>query len=143
MERMFDMTSGPSAGNGPGFGTQGTMCSRNAAVETIQLPRAEGDDSADGIVGRHANGHAISGYDLDSKTTHPAAQLCEDFMSRIALHAVKPARVHRDYRALHVNQIVFAQKARPFSFLAMSVPQHAIGRKSLDHNNLGASTELA
>jgi hypothetical protein len=107
------------------------------------LPRAEGDDAADGIVGRHADGHAISGYDLDSKAAHPAAQLCEDFMSRIALHAVKPARVHRDYRALHVNQIVFAQKARPFSFLAMSVPQHAIGRKSLDHNNLGVSTELA
>jgi hypothetical protein len=32
-------------------------------------------------------------------------------MAGIALHAVKPAAVHRDHGSLHVNQIVLAQTA--------------------------------
>jgi hypothetical protein len=30
-------------------------------------------------------------------------------MPGVALHAVQPARVNRNYGSLHINQIVFAQ----------------------------------
>jgi hypothetical protein len=73
------------------------------------LPGAEGDDAADRIVGGHTNGDAITWHDLDSEAAHAAAQLREYLMSRVALHAVKPTRVNRDYRALHVDKIVFTQ----------------------------------
>src|SRR5205085_8455152 len=39
------------------------------------LARPEGDDAADGIVRRDADGHAISGNHLDSEAAHPAAEL--------------------------------------------------------------------
>jgi hypothetical protein len=78
------------------------------------LTRSEGDDAADRIVRRHADRDAISGNDLDTKAAHPAAQLREHFMAGVALHAIQPARMNGDYRPLHVYQIVFAQKARPF-----------------------------
>jgi hypothetical protein len=70
---------------------------------------AEGDDAADGIVGRNADGHAIPGHYLDAEAPHPSAQLGEDFMSCVALHAIKAAGMNRDNGALHVYQIVFAQ----------------------------------
>ncbi len=73
------------------------------------LSGAEGDDAADGVVRRHTDGDPVTRNDLDSKAAHPAAQLREHFVARIALHAVKPTRVDRDDRALHINQIVFAQ----------------------------------
>ena len=73
------------------------------------LSGAEGDDAADGVVRRHADGDPVAGNDLDSKAAHPAAQLREHFVASIALHSVKPTGVDRDDRALHINQIVFAQ----------------------------------
>ena len=73
------------------------------------LAGPEGNDAADRIVRRYANGHAISGNNLDSEAAHPAAQLGKHFMSGVALHAVKPAAVDRYDCALHVNEIVLAQ----------------------------------
>jgi hypothetical protein len=73
------------------------------------LTCAEGDDAADRIVGRHANGDAIAGNNLDAESAHPAAQLSKDLVAGIALHAIKPAGMNRNYCPLHINQIVLAQ----------------------------------
>src|ERR671913_589791 len=77
----------------------------------FRLAGPEGDDAADGIVRRHADGHAISRDNLDSEAAHPAAQLGEHFMPGVALHSVQSAAVHCDHGSLHVNQIVLAQTA--------------------------------
>ena len=73
------------------------------------LPGPEGDDAAHGIVGGDTHGDTVAGNDFDAETPHPAAQLREDFVPRIALDAIQPAGVDRDDGPLHVNQIVFAQ----------------------------------
>ena len=75
-----------------------------------KLSCAESDDSPNGIVGRDADRHAITGDDFDAEPAHPAAQLREHFVARIDLHPIQPAGVHRDHGALHVDQIVFAQQ---------------------------------
>ena len=75
----------------------------------------EGDDAADRIVGRHAYRHSIARNDLDAEAAHAAAELCQYFMSGVALHTIQTSAVHRDDRALHVDQIILAQIARfPF-----------------------------
>ena len=73
------------------------------------LASAEGDDAADGVVRRNADGHAITGNDLDSEAAHPAAELREYLMSLVALHAIQPAAVNRHDGTLHINQIILAQ----------------------------------
>ena len=73
------------------------------------LASAEGDDAADRIVGRNADGHAIAGHHLDSEAAHPAAQLRKHLVALVALHAIKTAAVDRHDGALHINQIVLAQ----------------------------------
>ena len=73
------------------------------------LPRPEGDDAADRIVGGDANRHAIAWHHLDSEAAHPAAQLRKHFVPRIALNAIQPTGVDRHHRSLHVYEIVFAQ----------------------------------
>ena len=75
------------------------------------LASPEGDNAPDGIVRRHADGHAIPGDDLDAEAAHPAAQLGQDFMASVTLHTVQPAAVDRYDCALHVNEIVLAQTA--------------------------------
>jgi hypothetical protein len=82
---------------------------------SVCLSSTEGDDAADRIVRGDADGHAITGDDLDSKAAHPAAQLREDFVTGVALNAIETTRMYRDDCALHINQIVFAQSAHPFS----------------------------
>ena len=82
------------------------------------LASPEGDDAPDGIVRRHADGHAISRDNLDAKAAHAAAELGEHFVAGVALHAVKPSTMNRHDRTLHVNEIVLAQTASiPFMFL--------------------------
>jgi hypothetical protein len=81
-----------------GLGTQG-----------IQSASAERDDAPDRIVGRHTHGHTVSGNDFDSEAAHTAAQLRENFVALVALHAVQPAAVNGDDRPLHINQIILAQ----------------------------------
>jgi hypothetical protein len=78
------------------------------------LASAERDDAANRIVGRDPDSHTIARYYLDSETAHPPAQLCEDFMPRVNLDAIQAAGVNRHDGALHINEIVFAQKALPF-----------------------------
>jgi hypothetical protein len=75
------------------------------------LASPEGDDAPDGIVRRYADGHAISGDDLDAEAAHAAAQLGQDLVAGVALHAVQPAAVDRYDGALHVNEIILAQTA--------------------------------
>src|SRR5262245_60917765 len=58
-----------------------------------ELASAEGDDAANGIVGRNTDGDAITRHYLDAEAAHPAAQLCEHLVARIHLHAVQPAAV--------------------------------------------------
>ena len=85
------------------------------------LASAEGNDASHGIVGRDAYRDAISGDYLDPEAAHAAAQLGQDFVAGVALHAVKTAAVNRHDRALHVDEIVLAQMASiPFLFLAVS-----------------------
>ena len=74
------------------------------------LPGAEGDDSADRIVRGNADRHAITGDDLDAEPPHAPAQLGEDFVAGITLHAIQTAGVNGDHCSLHVNEIVFAQQ---------------------------------
>lgn len=86
-------------------------------IQTVSgLAGAECDDPANRIVRRDADGHSISGNHLNSKTAHSAAQLRQDFVAGITLHAVQPAAVNRNHRSLHVNQIILAQLLAFLSF---------------------------
>jgi hypothetical protein len=78
-------------------------------AQDFWLSGSEGDDASHRIVRRDADGHAIARHYLDSEAAHPATQLREHLMPGVALDPVQPARVNRDYRALHVDEIVFAQ----------------------------------
>ena len=73
------------------------------------LPCTEGDDAAHRIVGGNSNRHAITRHHFDPESPHAAAQLGEDFVTLVALHAVQPAAVDRYHGALHVDQIVLTQ----------------------------------
>jgi hypothetical protein len=110
------------------------------------LSGPEGDDAADRIVWRHANGHAITWNNFDPEAAHTAAQLCEHFVSRVALHPVKAARMNGHHGALHVDQIVFTQylvlfaaaalrSAKVASGIAISVPQCVAASKSIIFNS--------
>ena len=52
------------------------------------LSGSERDDAADRIVRGNADGDAVAGNDLDSETTHPAAQLRQNFVTSVTLHAI-------------------------------------------------------
>jgi hypothetical protein len=78
-------------------------------ILTICSFGAEGNDAADGIVRRDADGDAIAWDDLDSKSPHPSAQLCEQLMTCIALNPIQSPRMHGDDRSLHIYEIVFTQ----------------------------------
>jgi hypothetical protein len=73
------------------------------------LSGSECDDAADRVVRGYTDCDAVSWNHFDSEAAHPAAQLREDFMASIALHAVEATRVNSHHRSLHVDQIVFAQ----------------------------------
>jgi len=90
--------------------------SRKPSAQRLAGP--ERDDASDGIVGRHANGHAISRDNLDAEAAHSAAELSQHFMAGVALNAVKAAAVNGHHGTLHVDEIVLAQTASsPFMFL--------------------------
>ena len=72
-----------------------------------RLPCTEGDDAALRVIRRNADGDPVARHHLDAKPPHTSAQLCENFVSGVDLHAVEAAAVNRDDGALHVNQIVF------------------------------------
>ena len=73
------------------------------------LSGPEGDDAADWVVGRYADRDAITRNNFDPEAAHTAAQLCEHFVARVALHAIQAAGVNGHDSALHVYQIVFTQ----------------------------------
>ena len=50
----------------------------------VMMPRT-------GSYGRHADGHAIAWHHLDAEAPHPAAQLREDLVARVALNPIQPA----------------------------------------------------
>ncbi len=54
----------------------------------FRLARTEGYDAANWIVRRDAHGHSIAWNHLDAKAAHAAAQLGENFVPGITLHAV-------------------------------------------------------
>jgi hypothetical protein len=89
---------------------------RGVRLQTLfWLAGTEGDDAPYRIVGRNTDRHAISGHDLDAKAAHAAAELGEDLVSGIALHAVQTSAMHGHNSTLHVNQIILAQIAsNPF-----------------------------
>jgi hypothetical protein len=81
----------------------------------LWLAGPECDDAPDRVVRRNSHGHAITRDDFDTEAAHSAAKLGEHFMAGVTLHAIKPATVHGDDCALHVNQIILAQLlANPF-----------------------------
>jgi hypothetical protein len=103
------------------------------------LSGSESDDAAHGVIRGYAHCDAVTWNDFDSEAAHPAAQLRQYFVAGVALHAVQPTRVNRNYGSLHVNQIVFAQSGvlltEEMSGLgrtkvATRVPQHAAACKS-------------
>jgi len=75
----------------------------------VWLPCAEGDDAANGVIGRDTNGHAIARHDFDAKSAHPSAQLCENLVPCVALDPIEPPGMDGDDRALHIYEIVFTQ----------------------------------
>jgi len=83
-----------------GLGGDYQLCSNS---NCFGLAGSEGDDAPDRIVRRHADGHAISRNHLYAEAAHSAAELGEHFVAGVTLHAVKPAAVDCDYRALHVD----------------------------------------
>jgi hypothetical protein len=86
--------------------------------KSFWLARAEGDDAADGIVGRDAYGHAISRDNFDAEAAHAAAQLGQHFVAGVALNPVEASAMDSHDRTLHVDEIVLAQTAsNPFIFL--------------------------
>jgi hypothetical protein len=86
--------------------------------KSFWLARPEGNDAPDGIVRRHADGHAISRDNFDAEAAHSAAELGEHFMARVALNPVKTAAMNGHYRTLHIDEIVLAQTAsNPFMVL--------------------------
>ena len=99
--------------------------------------RPEGDDAADRVVGRYADGDAITWNNFDPEAAHAAAQLCEHFVSRIALHAIKAARVDSHDSALHVDQIVFTQYSSYLRALERAAPSNQCatvqGGKQIHH----------
>ena len=111
------------------------------------LSGPEGDDAADRVVRRHADGHAITWNNFDPEAAHAAAQLCEHFVSRIALHTIEAAGMDSHNGALHVDQIVFTQylvlfvELRPprvreeLPGVAISVPQRRAACKSIISNS--------
>jgi hypothetical protein len=82
------------------------------------LARAEGDDAADGIVGRNTYGHAISRDNFNAEAAHAAAELGQHFVAGVALNPVEAPAMDGHNRTLHVDEIVLAQTAsNPFIFL--------------------------
>src|SRR5262252_8125219 len=73
------------------------------------LARAEGDDAADRVVRRNADGYAIARNHLDPEAAHAAAELGQYFVAGITLHTVETAAVDRHDCALHINEVVLAQ----------------------------------
>ena len=84
-------------------------CQLSSSSNCLWLACAEGDDAPDGIVRRNADRHAITGNHFDAEAAHAAAELGQNFVAGVALHAVETAAVYRHDRALHINQIVLAQ----------------------------------
>jgi hypothetical protein len=70
---------------------------------------AEGNDAANRIVWRDADGYPIARNHLDAEAAHPAAELCQDLVALVALHSVETAAMDRHDRALHIYQIILAQ----------------------------------
>ena len=81
------------------------------------LARPEGDDAADGIVRRNADGHAIPGNHFDAEAAHSTAELGQHFVAGVALHAIETAAVDRHHRALHVDEIAPGERERNHSAL--------------------------
>lgn len=79
------------------------------------LTRAEGDDAADRIVGGDADRDPVTRDHLDAEAPHAAAQLRQDLVARVYLHAIQPAAVDGNYGALNVNQVVLTQMRCPFT----------------------------
>jgi hypothetical protein len=96
----------------------------------LWLAGPECNDAPDRVVRRNPDGHAITRDDFDTEAAHSAAKLGEHFMAGVTLHAIKPATVHGDDGALHVNQIILAQLlANPFmsdKHYAISVSGHLV-----------------
>jgi hypothetical protein len=78
-------------------------------LKPIFLASAEGDDAPDRIVRGYPDGDAVAWNNLDSKTAHTAAQLRENFVALVTLHAVQTAAVNRNHGPLHVDKIILAQ----------------------------------
>jgi hypothetical protein len=69
----------------------------------VWLACSEGDDAADRIVRRNADGYAIAWHHLDAESPHAPAQLGEHFVASVTLNPVEPAAVNRHDSALHVD----------------------------------------
>ena len=97
------------------------------------LASAERDDAAHRVVGRNADGDAVTRDDLDAEAAHSAAQLGQDFVARIHLHAIQAAAVHRHDGALDINEVVLAQICCPF------IPTSIAGTRGPGTRRLGTA----
>lgn len=73
------------------------------------LARSKRNYSSHRVVRRNANRDTVAWNNLYTEAPHAAAQLCQDLLSGITLHAVQSAAVYRLDGSLHIDQIVFAQ----------------------------------
>ena len=80
----------------------------------VELASSEGDDAANRIVRRNADGHAIPGNHFDAKAAHSAAELGQDLVARIDLHPIQAAAMNGNHGALNINEVILAQICCPF-----------------------------
>jgi hypothetical protein len=59
-------------------------------AQLTELSRSERDDAADRVIRGYTDGDSVAGNDFDPEASHPAAQLRQHFMTRVALDAVQP-----------------------------------------------------
>src|SRR5215203_2970820 len=85
----------PPPGRRPPGRREGAECEFKGFFNSA-LTGAESNDAALRIVGRDADGDPVARHHLDAKSPHSSAQLRENFVSGVDLHAVESAAVHRD-----------------------------------------------
>jgi hypothetical protein len=85
VSRRCCRTSGPSTNR---TAPPPRSCVRCVRIQNVDSASAEGNDAANWIVWRDANGDPIARYYLNSKTAHATAQLGEYLVASIALYPI-------------------------------------------------------
>jgi hypothetical protein len=72
-------------------------------IQVVLLARPERDDASDRIVRRNPDSDSIAWDHFDPESAHTPAELCQHFMTGVALYAIQSATMHGDDGSLHIN----------------------------------------